>query len=79
MWIPESLPGASSSQPDHQADIEETDSDNIDRDFSYWRSIGTVAPSVEHRVWEPDGRRVGRRSELSGGFFQTAAQQVEVD
>jgi hypothetical protein len=77
--VPESLPEASSLQPDHPAAIDETDSDNIDRDFSYWRTIGTVAPAVEHRVWEPDGRRVGRRGELGRGevFFLMVARQVD--
>ena len=26
------------------------------RVFSYWQAIGTIDPSIEHRVWDPDGR-----------------------
>ena len=63
LTIPQSLPSASSHEDCAYADILSHDSDNIGEAFSYWLTIGGLNPAVEHRVWEADGRRVGRRAE----------------
>ncbi len=63
LTMAQSLPSASSREPNAHADILSHDSDNIDGDFSYWRTIGGVNTSMEHRFWAEDGRRVRRRIE----------------
>jgi hypothetical protein len=63
LTVPQSFPTASSLEPDDPAVTLEDDSDNVDGDFSYWRTIGSVSPLVEHRVWANDGRRIRRRAE----------------
>ena len=46
------------------------DSDNTEEVLNYWITIGGIDPALEHRIWDPDRRRRGRRQETRANLWR---------